>query len=283
MDENITNNTIMDAITNLTASLKENTQVISKLSTNVEEIKQQFNQFNKDFLSFKTNTQTEIKALTSVQRDLTESQQFMSDQFETFKAELSQGKERAESAEKESVSLTAELIEMKARLMSESKARNNLEQYGRRSMIELNNIPVIKEENLLEIVEAVAKAMKHDSFSINDIDIVHRLNSKLAHPPIIVMFKNRTARNEFYLQRKNLKNIKVSQLGIKGLNEANFLFVNESLTIQNAILFKKVRSKCKLLRYEFSWTNNGNVLCRKNSTSKIIAISDDSDIDAKII
>ena len=84
-------------------------------------------------------------------------------------------------------------------------------------MIEISNIPLKKDKNLQSIITAFAKSMEVKDFTYEmDVDVAHRLNSKLTPPPVIVMFHSRTKRNGFYEKRKALKKYKNSgpKLGI---------------------------------------------------------------------
>ena len=112
-------------------------------------------------------------------------------------------------------------------------------------MVEISNIPVKPEESMKSIITALVTNMNISNFSYdNDVDVAHRLRSKLSPPPIIVMFHSRTKRNEFYDKHKALRNITLKDLGLNFEENAN-IFVNGSLTIQNSILFKKERDTCK--------------------------------------
>ena len=93
------------------------------------------------------------------------------------------------------------------------------------------------------------------------------------------MFHNRTKRNEFYDKRKALRNITLKDLDLNFQENAN-IFANESLTIQNSILFKKVRDTCKKNNFKFYWTYNGKILCKKNTKSNTIVIKDEKDLQA---
>ena len=87
------------------------------------------------------------------------------------------------------------------------------------------------------ITTALATDMNINNFSYdNDVDVAHRLHSKLSSPPIIIMFHNKTKRIEFYDKRKALRNITLKDLDLNFEENAN-IFINESLTIQNSILF----------------------------------------------
>ena len=119
-------------------------------------------------------------------------------------------------------------------------------------MVEISNITVKPEESMKSIITALATNMNINNFSYNnDVDVAHRLHSKLSLPPIIVMFHSRTKRNEFYDKRKALRNITLKDLDLNSEENAN-IFVNESLTIQNSILFKKVRDTCKKTTSSFT-------------------------------
>ena len=60
------------------------------------------------------------------------------------------------------------------------------------------------------------------------------------------------------------------------------IFLNESLTNQNAVLFKKVRQACRDKHFKFFWTVNGKIMCRKTQQSPVIIITKMEDIDMLI-
>ena len=228
----------------------------------MEDIKKQQDEIKKEFLSFKMNTQASIKALEVNQQKLTENQQFINAEFEVCKSNQKTTKERAKSAEAKIVNLNAQLQSFHETLREEQNRINDLEQYGRRNMIEISNIPLKKDKNLQSVITALAKSMEVKDFTYEmDVDVAHRLNSKLTPPPVIKMFRSRTKRNDFYEKRKALKNIKLQDLNL-GFQENSSVFLNESLALHNAILFKKVRGACKKNSYKFYWTSNGKILCK---------------------
>ena len=109
-------------------------------------------------------------------------------------------------------------------------------------MVEINNIPFTTNENLESVITDIAKkGMELDHFIYKQyVDVAHRLNSKLPIPPIIVMFNSRSMREDFYQSRKQLNNIKLSDIN-PNYEGNNVICINESLTIKNAVLFRKVR------------------------------------------
>ena len=85
-----------------------------------------------------------------------------------------------------------------------------------------------------------------------------RLNSKLPIPPTIVMFNSRSMREEFYRILK-LLNIKLKDINLS--YEGNVIFINESLTIKNAVLFRKVRQSSKANNFKFFFGHLMAKLC----------------------
>ena len=59
-------------------------------------------------------------------------------------------------------------------------------------------------------------------------------------------------------------------------------FINESLTIKNAVLFRKVRQLCKANNFKFFWTFNNKIMCRKAINTATIIIKNEEDINQKL-
>ena len=242
--EEITNNKVFDAILDLKISLQKNTESVKQISNNLEEIKIEQNDLKKDILSFKSNTQVAIKALKASQQAVGESQDFINKEFESCKVKQDTKEERAKAAETKIINMKTESYSLQQTLCEEQSKVNDLEQYGRRNMVEINNIPFTTDENLESVITyIVKKGMKLDHFNYKQyVDVAHRLNSKLPIPPIIVMFNSRSMQEEFYPSLK-LLNIKLKDINLS--YEGNAIFINKSLTIKNAVLFRKVRQSSK--------------------------------------
>ena len=111
-------------------------------------------------------------------------------------------------------------------------------------MLEISNIPASENEDL-NLITALANCIKVDNVSFKDaVDVAHRLKSKLKIPPIIVLFHSRTKRDNFYHQRRQLKTVTLKDLDL-GLQENNAIFINESMTFKNAVLFRMTREAFK--------------------------------------
>ena len=195
--ESVTNEKLFEAIMDIKNSLNENSKTVAQLTISIDEIKQQHSDFKKELMSLKTNTQAQIKALVSSQQAITESQNFINEEFEKIKVQLDAAEERSKSAEANVIKTKADIQIMHEDLLIQQNNINNLEQYGSRNMLEINNMPQKENENIRKIT-AIACAMKIEDFNNNlDVDVTHRLRSKLTVPPIIIMFKDRTKKKQF--------------------------------------------------------------------------------------
>ena len=179
--------------------------------------------------------------------------------------------------------MKAEIYSLEETFCEEQCKVNDLEQYGRRNMVELSNIPFTTDENLESVITDIAKkGMKLDHFNYKqNVDVAHRLNSKLPIPPIILIFNSRSMREEFYQSRKQLKNIKLRDIN-PNYEGNNAMFINGSLAIKNAVLFRKVRQSCKANNSKFFWTFNGKIMCRKAMNTATIIIKNEEDINQKL-
>ena len=217
----------------------------------MKEIKSQQNHLKQDLLSFKSNTQAAIKALEASQQAIGENQDFINKEFESCKVKQGAREERAKAVETKIINMKAEIYSLQETLYEEQCKVNDLEQYGRRNMVEISNIPFTTDENLEPITDTLGKGMKLNHFNYKKyVDVAHRLNSKLPIPPIIVMFNSRSMQEEFSKSRKQLKNIKLKDIN-PNYEGNNVIFINELLTIKNAVLFRKVRQSCKANNFKF--------------------------------
>ena len=105
--EEITNNKLLDAILDVKSNLNKNTVSDEQIANNLEEIEIQQNDFKKDRLSFKYNTQAAIKALEASQQAIRESQYFINEEFDTCKVKQGTMEERAKAAESKIINMKA--------------------------------------------------------------------------------------------------------------------------------------------------------------------------------
>ena len=159
-------------------------------------------------------------------------------------------------------------------------ALENLEQYGRRDNLEFIGIPQQPNENTNEIIKKLVKKL-NITLNDRDISISHRLQRNIGsknpenndHPPIIVRFTNRAIRNEIYKKRNCIQQI--SNFEIQGMEK---MYINENLTNFRKQLFNMARKLQKEHEYKFLWTNQCQILVRKNAEASALKISTIEDL-----
>lgn len=168
------------------------------------------------------------------------------------------------------------------------------EQQGRINNLEITGIPVTKGENLTNIVHNIANTINYP-LTTTDIDYIHRVrrfnssNTKTGSgesavnitsiPNIIVKFTQRKCKNDMLAAVRARRGLTTVNAGLNG--PAKPIFINEHLIPQNKLLYKEARLLAKENGYKYIWLSECKILLRKNDTSKILCVSNTTDL-AKI-
>ena len=161
--------------------------------------------------------------------------------------------------------LARKLNQTQARISRNSQELNDLQQYGRREMVDISGVPRTRNENTDKIAIAVASLMGV-TLEEKDISTSHR-ESASPKAPIIVKFTTRKTRNLFFENRKLLKNFRVKDLDIAGECKCDSkIYVNESLTPINSEIFRETRYVFGHY-YKYIWTHNGITFAKVNKDS----------------
>ena len=137
--------------------------------------------------------------------------------------------------------------------------------------MEIRGIPVAatpSEDQTNNIVKDVGKLLGVD-ITENDI---HRMPQSQKHkgkpgpPAIIVKFARRDVKDNFYRARKQLKDLTTRDLGY---SEKNKVYLAESVTERNRMLFKDCLKVKKDMEFKFIWTLNGKIFMRKDKDSAV--------------
>jgi len=134
---------------------------------------------------------------------------------------------------------------------------DELEQYNLRNCIEIKGIPKTVNENCSDIIQSIVTKENYSGILIAEINSLETKN--------------------------NLRKIKKIKLNANMVANAWPLdvkiFCDERLTKLKRLLFAKTRTICKKKQYKYVWTNNAEVLVRKDDGSKIIKIKSELDIN----
>lgn len=203
--------------------------------------------------------------------ELTNSQQFISTQFDDFQKTLKQMTVKQAEMECELAIKNTLIADLTLRL-------NNLEQYTRNSSIEIRAVNKMPEEDVEKIVVDVAKYMSIP-LSRDDIQAAHRLPAQIGKcQTIIASLKNRKIRDKMVAFRGTITNTNLFGEGQKGK-----IYVGESLSPFFKSLLWKTKSKAKDANYKFVWFKKNCVLAKKDENSAIITIRSEDDLKKKMI
>ena len=101
--------------------------------------------------------------------------------------------------EKENIQLNSSINNLRTLFYSEQEKRIQLEQYGRREMIEVSGIPVKENENCIDIIKRLGSLI---GLNVNNsIETAHRIKNG----DIIVKFRDRPSRDSLFRAKDKLK------------------------------------------------------------------------------
>lgn len=155
---------------------------------------------------------------------------------------------------------------------------DSLEQQARQTNIEICNVPERRNENLINIIDAIGTAVRLP-LSKGDIVSIHRVpHAQASDRPknIIAKFSTRIQRDNILAAYRKIKTLKSDQLGINGTPST--IYLNEHLTLQKKMLFRKTRNAARELRYKYVWIKNSTILVRKEDDSPALAIRGEDDL-----
>lgn len=229
-----------------------------------------------------------LKPILDVTNDLKEkmngvvhSLEFISSQYDDIKQRFDKQQEEIKGFQQENEYLKTEISRLMNEVRSYKNINNDLEQYTRRDCLEIKGIPQQAGEDTDHIVKTLGTKMGIE-LNEDDISISHRLPAprqalQNKEPAIIVKFVRRNTRDKFYAARKQLRGKTTRDLGFSRVAE-NTIYISESLTKQNRMLFNQCLDTRKKLRYKFIWTKNGKIYMRENEEMQAILISSDKDL-----
>ncbi|XP_066928189.1 uncharacterized protein [Clytia hemisphaerica] len=230
-----------------------------------------------------------IESLTNTKHEVTkviESQGFLDAKYESQKADIIKMDTKIKSMDTDAIQRDLRINKLKNHVKKSEQALdhvnfalNDLEQYGRKEMMNISGVPRLNNEDTDKIVMDIANKIGVD-LKIEDFGVSHRTSEK-GTAPIIVKFNSRRKRNDMWNARWNLKNVKTSNIGF---NVNNSIYFNESLTEYNRSIFKKAWDGLKRSKlYDRVITENGITYAwktyNKEHKSEKLMLREEVDID----
>lgn len=207
-------------------------------------------------------------------KELTESLNFHTKQFEDFQSEH-------KSLEKTAKDLTEQNTNLKILTTDLSLRVNYLEQQTRSNNIEIQCLPENKQENLYTVVKQLGSVV---GCSLSDNDILHctrvaKQQAANTRPrSIIVQLASPKVRDNLLAsvinhnkkKKVNSEKLNTADLGIAG--DKMPVFVLEHLSPANKALHAATRQKAKDKGYQFIWVRNSRIFVRKTTEDEHIMI-----------
>ncbi|CAK1585166.1 unnamed protein product [Parnassius mnemosyne] len=157
------------------------------------------------------------------------------------------------------------------------------DQWARLNNAEIKGVPMKKGENLLDIVISIGSKVDF-TLSKSQINYVTRVPNRDPNSakPIIVCFNNRFVKEDFVTAARKYSSMSPLTTIAIGLQGNNRIFVNDHLTAYNKTLLNKTKTVAQEKNFQFVWVKNSKILARKNTTSPIISIKTERDLQKMI-
>ena len=131
---------------------------------------------------------------------------------------------------------------------------NMMDQHSRKVNLEIDGIPdTIPQKDLKSYVVDIFRHAQVDPVSTDDIEVVHRLNSKKTPKTTIIRAK-RDFLEKVYRQKKSIQSV-----GKNKMNVATTFYINESLSPSSKSLAFNCRQLKKANLVSDTWCSNGKI------------------------
>lgn len=240
-------------------------------------------QISKEFLikvteGLKNDIFEEIKTFRKEISELQESMNFLSNSVDTANGLMKSMQESVVSLNKETKELRAENKELKAEVEEMREKMRALEQYSRRTNVEISGIPQTAGENPIQIVKDVGKVL-NIVVEESQIAAAHRIPSfkRDRVPSMVVQFQQKATRDVWITKYKEKKTVDAKE--VNSAFPSQKVFINEHLSPENKVFLAKLKAKSRELGYEYSWCRDGKFFVRKSSGERCRRINNQRELD----
>lgn len=215
---------------------------------------------------------SELKAMKTDISDVKTSLEFVHQSVATLTSKIESLDEEVQSLR----SAKEEIASLQQRVTQLEKRANEDEQRSRLNNIEIKGVPFTRSENLYEHMFKIGELIncKVAKEHINYIVRVPTRGDKNMKN-IIVSLHNRYHKEEFIAAARSSKPFTAANLGLSGDQR---IFVNDHLTMYNKSLLNKAKSLARELNFTFTWVKGCKIFMRKNTTSPVININSEFDL-----
>lgn len=215
----------------------------------------------------------ELAPFKKEMQDMQASMTFMSNQYEDLISHQKTSNEAMKKIQTENDKLHLTIRDLNSRLCL-------LEQIGRANNLEIQCVPENKNENVIEVVKSISKAVgcTITNENISNCSRTAKLNTTSSRPrSIVVRFNTQIVRDELLasvikFNKANPTN-KLNSSHI-GYADKTPIYVIEHLSASNKALHAAARIKAKEAGFKYVWIRGGRIYMRKDDTSEYKWIKD---------
>lgn len=185
-----------------------------------------------------------------------------------LKQEVQDLKQQNADVKTENKVLKDEIVNLKSEMLE-------LQQYSRRTNLEISGLPEVENEDISEVVSTVLASLQVDNFK--NIEALHRVptSRKDRHKSIIVQFNTKSERDRCIAAAKK-KHLLASDVNSRF--NTSPIFINEHLAPGMKKLLFLCKSYKKDNNMKFCWVRDGKIFLRKEETSRVIRIRHENDL-----
>lgn len=224
----------------------------------------------KDMQSLINTVKNEILSeLNTKFTTLLDSVNFCSNKITDFEANLKRVNEKLKLID----TYKEENDNLKIKINDLNKKICDMEDYSRRNNVEIQGVPEVRGENVVEIVDKIGKNIGVNC-ELSQIDACHRVPSRNKERPksIIVKFNSRLVKQNFVAAaRVKRGSVTTSKLGYTSAPDTP-IYVTDHLTPMKKDLLFKTKKFCRDNDFKYVWVNDSKILIRKADNSRIIVI-----------
>jgi len=236
-------------------------------------------QLSRNIMDAMSNKLDEFKVFVSSKLDdFQKSLDFQSDVIKDLKETVAQLTTTTSNLKLEYDQLKSENSTIKKELKYVKQEIVELQQYSRRSNIEINNLPEVENENLSDVLGKIGSLTQCNLK--DNIVVAHRIQTfnKDKPKPIIVQFTSKPVRDSML---KLLKDRKLKTTDISPRSVDMPIYFNEHLAPDLKKLFYLARKFKTENNFLYCWIKDGKILLRKSESTRILRIKNEDDLNVQ--
>lgn len=227
-----------------------------------------------DIMKMLNNSRNDIlNVLNEKFNTLLESVEFCCNKISDFEANLKAANEKINALE----SLKSVNDALKTKINEMDNKICDLEEYSRKNNVEIQGIPEVRGENVMDIVQSIGNKIGANC-DLSTVDVCHRVPSHNKERPksIIVKFTSRFSKQNFLAgTRLRRADLTTSKIGLNSVPDQQ-IYVSDHLTPAKKLLLFKTKNFCRDNGYKYTWVSDSKILIRKSDSSRIIVVRSES-------